>query len=756
MATRKLIVEVIGDSSSLERSFRRSSAAAGHFDRDLGRATRGALAGSGVFRSLGRSIAFASGGFLAFATAGQFIRTSIDAAKEAAVVQAQLAAQFKASGIALQPYQKQIDETTNRLSALAGFENDELKAGFTTVFRTTGDVSKSLRDLATVADLARAKHLALSQAALIVAKTEAGNTTLLRRQGFQIAQNATAEEALATLRRAVAGQARAGTTAQERFGAVLHETEQIIGKALLPTLTKYLERSTRWLQQMNESGKLQRDVAAATETLADAFGAARAVLGPLVEAFRNIGEAVGGTKNEFKILIGLWGAFKAQALIASLAGVASAFRGVAAAEGAAAAGMAGIGAGLGAGAVIGKAIGGFGLGAGGGLVAAGRNPLLTLLAQYAFSAASAIGTGDVKKIGGPLGVTLSRVPGGREALIDYIDPVDGKHRIIRAPSSGSIAKAIEADIQKRHHIGKAAPLGGAPRRGIDTPIRNFGGTPSPGVTKLPKGISLAGRFNILELRLAQAQVAGNIANQRSILLSEAKILKAEAAQAKTLKARTQFTQQLASLEDQIRGFNQKTTDATKKASDASKKRAEAARKAAAQARANLASFDVSLKLQVAQARLEALGKDPKPILQKIKQAAQAALKSGRLGLQGQLDAWNTIKSVNDQLQTAATKAVGEFRRSNFAQLIAGISLSGAEKKALEARLSQVGPGGTIPSRGFGVFGVPVAAGAAGTTVVHTSINLDGRQVAVNTTRHQQRRKIRNPDQRRGMFGGGGL
>src|SRR3954468_6645239 len=62
---------------------RRLRASSGGIERDLGRASRGALAGSGIFRGLGRSIAFASGGFLAFASAGQFLRSSVDAAREA-------------------------------------------------------------------------------------------------------------------------------------------------------------------------------------------------------------------------------------------------------------------------------------------------------------------------------------------------------------------------------------------------------------------------------------------------------------------------------------------------------------------------------------------------------------------------------------------------------------------------------------------------------------------------------------------------
>jgi hypothetical protein len=154
-----------------------------------------------------------------------------------------------------------------------------LKAGLTTILRTTPNVGKALRDLGTAADLARARHISLAAAATIMAKTEAGNTTLLRRQGFQIGKNATAEQALAIVRAKVAGQARAGTTEQERFGAVLHDTEEIIGTGILPTLNRYLASGSRWLEQMNESGKLQRDVAHAAHgfetAVHDVAGASR-------------------------------------------------------------------------------------------------------------------------------------------------------------------------------------------------------------------------------------------------------------------------------------------------------------------------------------------------------------------------------------------------------------------------------------------------------------------------------------------------
>lgn len=290
---------------------RKLSASTVRFEKDLSRATRGALAGSGIFSKFGRSLAFASGGFLAFSGVSSFLRSSIDAAKEEQVTERQLATQFRANRRELEPYRREIERFTDALSAKSGFENDQLVAGLTTILRTQPNVTKALRDEATAADLARAKNISLAAASTIVAKVEGGNTTLLRRQGIQVAKNATAEQALATLREKVAGQAAAGATEQEKFGAVLHRTEEIIGLGILPTLNRYLVSGTKWLEQMNESGKLQRDVAKSArefETAVHDVGAVVKTVDGITGSFKNTLELLLALKTA-SIVTGWAGAF---------------------------------------------------------------------------------------------------------------------------------------------------------------------------------------------------------------------------------------------------------------------------------------------------------------------------------------------------------------------------------------------------------------------------------------------------------------
>jgi hypothetical protein len=77
---RKISVELVGNASSLDRAFKKAGHSARSFHSDLGRTTRGALAGSGVFHGLGRSLAFGSTQFLGGAGAVYLGKQIIDQA----------------------------------------------------------------------------------------------------------------------------------------------------------------------------------------------------------------------------------------------------------------------------------------------------------------------------------------------------------------------------------------------------------------------------------------------------------------------------------------------------------------------------------------------------------------------------------------------------------------------------------------------------------------------------------------------------
>jgi len=109
------------------------------------------------------------------------------------------------------------------------------------------------------------------------------------------------------------------------------------------------------------------------------------------------------------------------------------------------------------------------------------------------------------------------------------------------------------------------------------------------------------------------------------------------------------------------------------------------------------------------------------------------------------DVRSKIKDMMDGIAEELKGHVGsidKFARTNQKALLQGLGLDGPQLKALKARLSQVGVNGLVPQGS--------ASALAGTTVVHTAVHLDGDIVGRSVTKHQQRTKSRNPDQRRGF------
>lgn len=94
-------------------------------ERQVGKSVRGALAGSGAFKALGRSLAFASGGFLAFAVGAQGLRSSVDAAVQFQAQMEQIHTQAGASTREVE----HMSLAVKSLSGRVGFAPDELAKG---------------------------------------------------------------------------------------------------------------------------------------------------------------------------------------------------------------------------------------------------------------------------------------------------------------------------------------------------------------------------------------------------------------------------------------------------------------------------------------------------------------------------------------------------------------------------------------------------------------------------------------------------
>lgn len=270
---------------------------------------RGVLSGSGAVRSLGRSLAFASGGFLAFAGVSKFLTDSVNAARDMAVSQRSLAAQMKASGESFKSFEPTIEKVSLAYGKF-GFENDEVVKSLTILDRATGNIGEAMRRQTLVAEIARVKNIDLAQAAAVVGKVYGGQETALRRAIPGLSKNAKGVDLLNEAQRRLRGQLAANTTASERFHAQLHDTQEIIGGGLLPVLNRYLNALGGWLGRMNETGQLQRDVSRTMKTLTRIFGTLWSVVRDTASALGDVASALGGWGNAMKLAIGAWVGFK--------------------------------------------------------------------------------------------------------------------------------------------------------------------------------------------------------------------------------------------------------------------------------------------------------------------------------------------------------------------------------------------------------------------------------------------------------------
>ncbi len=314
--------------AELAAESRRTTATLDRQERQLGRLSRGAVAGSGVFHGLGRSIAFASASFLGGAGLVYGIRTVIKAAEEQQVVQAKVAQAVHNSGLEYESYRKQIDDTLQAQSKLSAFDDEDLASSFAKLVIRTKDVNQALRLNAVSADVARGRNLSLEAASQLVLKASIGQAGALRRLGIDAKKGADAQELLALVEQKYAGQAgRFAETAagkQAYFNKVLQDSEEIIGSALLPVISQLADRLSKYLSRLNETGELQRDVNKAVKVggevahdLADGFHAVDAVLEPVVGA-------LGGFASAGKAALAIFALAKLRAIALGIRGIGTA------------------------------------------------------------------------------------------------------------------------------------------------------------------------------------------------------------------------------------------------------------------------------------------------------------------------------------------------------------------------------------------------------------------------------------------------
>lgn len=291
--SRKLVVEVIGDSSKLDRDLRRVETRTQKFGKRLtgGRGVGGGVSGFAL-GGVGKAGVIGAGIAIGSAVALKGINRVVAAAKEAEVAQANLDQAFTASGISAAKYGKQVDGAIQATSKLSGFDDEDVSKSFASLLRTTGSLEKATRGAALAANIARARRISLAAATKIVEKAENGQLRGLKAVGVQIDKNTTSSEAIDRAQRKFAGSAEAyGRTAagaQDKLGVALENIEERLGAKLLPLITKLALKLVDFLDWSDENWPKF------AKAVQDAYAKAKPAIDATVKLVRGIANEVAG------------------------------------------------------------------------------------------------------------------------------------------------------------------------------------------------------------------------------------------------------------------------------------------------------------------------------------------------------------------------------------------------------------------------------------------------------------------------------
>lgn len=132
-----------------------------------------------------------------------------------------------------------------------GFDDEDAAESMAKLYQRTGDLQQAQEYLALSADLARAKHMDLNSATVLVGQVLAGNGKLLKQYGIDLKDAASPMEALRDLQEKVAGQSEAYANTYngqiERLSITWQNFLEEVGTPILEWLTIIINKFLDWI-----------------------------------------------------------------------------------------------------------------------------------------------------------------------------------------------------------------------------------------------------------------------------------------------------------------------------------------------------------------------------------------------------------------------------------------------------------------------------------------------------------------------------
>lgn len=291
---RTIQVQILGDATSLERSFRKAGDASDSFSKRMGVSMKG-LAKVGA-------VGAAAGG-VALLTKQLF--ASANAAKESQLAETRLTAAFDQARVKAEDRRK-AQEQINRVSKRAALDDEDLSDVLAKLTRTTGSAAKGMKGMALAADIARARNISLEDAAKIVEKAHTGQLRGLKSVGVEIGKNTSTTEALERAQRKFAGSAerygRTAAGAQDKLSVAFENLQEKVGQKVIPILQRLA------LKLIDLIDWSERNWPRISKAVSDAYQRIRPVIDNIVKAVQGIANVIAGVvRTIVAIKNGEWG-----------------------------------------------------------------------------------------------------------------------------------------------------------------------------------------------------------------------------------------------------------------------------------------------------------------------------------------------------------------------------------------------------------------------------------------------------------------
>jgi len=160
----------------------------------------------------------------------------VKAAEEQRLSQAKLSVALQNVGVSYAEVSKQLEATMAATAKKTGISDEAQRNALSQLVFITGSYERSLAALPVALDLAAAKGMDASSAAMILGRAMSGSTEMLKRYGIYVEKGASATEILAQVQRTVAGSAEAMASPFAIMKDQMGELGETIGTILLPPL----------------------------------------------------------------------------------------------------------------------------------------------------------------------------------------------------------------------------------------------------------------------------------------------------------------------------------------------------------------------------------------------------------------------------------------------------------------------------------------------------------------------------------------